>query len=171
MPWKESGEHILVCTQSKCFNIDGLGHHELKQPAYWDSRVLLDIRKQTNRKIVYRQHPNGHNTSDSTLSEYIDNFSVSRPAKRETPEKDLADAWATVVYGSNAATDSLLAGVPVFVTGKCVYLQKACNIHLDRIENPILFDNRQELFNRMAWAQFNIKEIENGFAFSHLLFK
>ena len=173
-PWRSTvndhTKHILVCTQSKRFNQQGLGFKHFKQPAFWDARVLCNIRQRSDRHIIYRQHPNGYDIKTKDISFYITNFSISRPNKVARPiVDDLKDAWATIVYGSNAGTDSLLEGIPAFVCGPSVYMQNACGEGLMGLNQPFMSNNREQLFNRLAWAQFHTNEIGSGFAFDILL--
>lgn len=168
-PWRQSGKHILFPTQAKNFNQAGLGWKDYAIPQGADESILKKIRKITDRKIVFRLSPKSMNVPISTEN-IGKNIEVSNNEfNRCSVNKDLENAWATCLWTSNAATESLLMGIPVFVCGPGVYMKDVCNMNLNDIENPIMPDNRLQLFNRMAWAQYNINEVESGFMFNCLL--
>ena len=162
-PWRTAGKHILYASQSHIFNARGLGLGEYASPAGFDLGVLKEIRKHTNRTIHCRLHPKCKMLPELPTGIY------SSHGKFKTMEEDLAEAWATVVWTSNAATESLLAGVPVFVSGPSVFASGACNISLESLEDPVLPDNRLEIFRRMAWSQYNRAECQSGFFLKTIL--
>jgi hypothetical protein len=53
-------------------------------------------------------------------------------------------------------------GIPVVTTGQCAASPLATPI--DEIANPKLSDGREDLFATLAWGQFNLEEMKNGFA-------
>lgn len=161
----EDGD-ILILTQSKTFNQEGLGYAHFKQPAGWDWRICHSLYEHYKNKntIRYRKHPNGRYFV-SEAKQYPKFIEISN-GKDVAIEHDLDAARISVVYTSNATTDSLLHGVPVYVTGPQVYMLEACSTHIDQINYS---DNREELFHRMAWAQYSLDEISSGFAFDILL--
>jgi len=171
LPWRESGNHILIATQAKRFNNAGIGYELSKQPIGWDLNIIKKIRKHTaTRDILFRQHPNGFEFEGfKSYQRVIKNLYHSNG---KTPiEKDLQNAWCTVVHTSNSATNSLLAGVPVMLCGPNLFLKDACSPGIMHLNNPIMPDNRLELFERMAWNQFNIEEIASGFLLDLILDK
>ena len=167
-PWRQTGKHILFPTQSKQFNQRGLGWREYASPAGCDNMLLSRIRKNTERKIIFRIHPNSEDMTAirNRLGKGIEVTNVSYD--RTPMSDDLNNAWATVVWTSNSATDSLMNGVPVFVCGPGVYMSELCGADLKEIEQPKLLDARQTLFNRMAWAQYSMDEVKSGFMFDSI---
>lgn len=81
----------------------------------------------------------------------------------------LADAWCAVVWASAFGTQALLQGIPVIACAPHFFLASACGRCLDDIDAPRRPDNRQQAFERFAWAQWAMSEIECGEAFAHLL--
>lgn len=164
-PWRTSGKHILYSTQSKTYNQLGIGWKDYAVPSGFDENIIKKIRSVSDRKIIFRVHPNS-----KVLDPVIEKVEITNGLySRKNIYKDLENAWVTVVWTSNAATESLLAGIPVVVCGPGLYLKDACNMSIDKIKNPDMPDNRLQLFNRMAWAQYNINEVESGFMFNCLL--
>lgn len=141
-PWRTEGDHILVCLQR------GIGPTATVQPPGWESAILRDLRKVTKRRIKVRQHP-------------------GRQAPAVSLADDLRNAWAMVTWASNAATEALIAGIPVHYCGHHIVTDGAAIRGIDSIENPILLE-RRAAFERLAWAQWSVKEIEQGEPFTHL---
>lgn len=164
-PWRKTGDHILVCTQSKNFNGAGLGHKDYRQPEGWDSFAINQIRKRTDRPIRFRAHPNGY-PSEALVKSHFSNIEFS---DGKCPiENDLDNAWCSVIHSSNAATESLLNGVPVLYTGLNLFSGPVCEVGFNSIEKPRLSDNRKDIFRRMAWNQYHVSEISSGFFFNQI---
>jgi hypothetical protein len=89
-PWREAGDHILVCP-NRHFGMRGLA-----MPQDWEQRTLKEMRAQTKRPIRVRPHPNG-----------------SKPARPLA--EDLVGAWCVVIWASSCGVHALLAGIPVSV--------------------------------------------------------
>ena len=77
-------------------------------------------------------------------------------------DEDIANAWCLVTHVSAAGLDALRMGIPVVTTGQCAASPLATPI--DEIANPKLIDGREDLFATLAWGQFNLEEMRNGFA-------
>lgn len=80
----------------------------------------------------------------------------------------LLNAWAMVVHTSNAATEALIAGVPAFFDGPHLVTEGAAQQGIEGIERPALPD-RLPALQRLAWAQWSMREITRGDPFAHLL--
>jgi hypothetical protein len=80
---------------------------------------------------------------------------------------DLARAAVVVTWASSAALIALAAGVPVFYEMPNWIGAPACR-PLSEWGEPKRGD-RLNMFRRLAWAQWEIREIESGAAFAHLL--
>ena len=160
--WKNpcSEGTVLIISQNKHWGGGGIGFEQYRQPSCWDSQTCEQIKLKTRRPLLFRQHPNAYQRGWANgMPEYLRN----RISDGTNPiVDDLRNAACTVVYTSNAATESLLEGVPVFVCGPSVYCMEACNKGIDKLNAPQMPDCREELFHRMAWAQYHISEIEKG---------
>lgn len=73
-------------------------------------------------------------------------------------EQDLASAGHVITWGSGAAVKALMWGVPV-VSEMPNWIGACENIE----------ESRLAMFRRLAWAQWQLSEIESGEAFSWLL--
>lgn len=73
-------------------------------------------------------------------------------------QQDLAHAGRVITWGSGAAVKALMWGIPV-VSAMPNWIGQQDNTE----------DGRLAMFRRLAWAQWQLSEIESGEAFSHLL--
>lgn len=142
-PWRESGEHILVCP-NRHFGMRGLA-----MPVDWERLTVAALRRITKRPIRVRPHPQN-----------------SAPVR--TLADDMAGAWAMVIWASSTGVHSLIAGIPVIATSRWWILKAAAGERLEDIESPPMFD-RVPAFEKLAWAQFTIGEISEGLPFRCLL--
>lgn len=93
------------------------------------------------------------------------------PGKNEPAvslEADLADARAVLTWHSGAALLALLAGVPVFYAFPRWIGAEAARPLWEFEAGPRQGD-RLAMFQRLAWAQWQLDEIRSGEAFDHLL--
>lgn len=77
--------------------------------------------------------------------------------------------YATVAFNSIAALESILYGIPAFVSVPCAASPLA-NTDLSALANPFFpdVDLIQKQCNNIAYGQFRVDEIENGTAFNIL---
>ncbi len=136
-PWRKDGRHILVARQTgRWYKVNG-------RPD-WDTWVVEEIRKHTDRPIVERKKvPNG------------------------TFREQLKDCWAVVVPHSNATIEAVCEGVPVFATWPCAGSTMG-SLDLSRIENPRYPEGRREWLQALSYNQFTLDEFYNGWAWRRL---
>ena len=77
---------------------------------------------------------------------------------------------ALVTFNSNAAVESVINGVPVFVTAPVHVASPVGNRDLTRIDDPFWPD--QDLltkwFHHLAYCQYHISEMKTGIAYRML---
>lgn len=132
-PWRERGERILVLPQR------GYGEQGIAMPREWPQNVSSRIAQFTSRTITVRPHPG-----------------LYRPK-----EPDFSKIWAAVTWASGAGIKALIAGIPVFYELKGWIGSLASTYGLRDIERPWLGD-RLPVFHKLAWAQWNLDEVETG---------
>ncbi len=145
--WRTDGKHILVCP-NRPFGMPGR-----IMPANWAEDVAGRLRKLTNREIRIRPHP-GNEPPRKPLSE------------------DLRDCWAVVIWSSSAGVHALVAGIPVVCEAPYWICNGAAETDIndtDALEFPWIWYQREPDLNRLAWAQWTLKEIQTGEAFTRLL--
>lgn len=144
-PWRKSGEFILVLPQR------GMGPPGVAMPRNWTSNVLQKLGRITKRPVVVRPHPGQNKNGYDVYPAFY-------------------GAHCVVTWGSGAAIKAIHAGIPVFHDfAKWIGAPAArlLDVVAD-IEKPFLGD-RLPMFQRLAWAQWSLKEIENGDALAWLL--
>lgn len=144
-PWRESGDHVLVCGQR------GIGSRLMASPPEWHDKMAARLARITKRRIVVRQHPGR----------------VPDP-RQPTLDAQLENAWAVVVWSSSSGVKALAAGIPVLYDAPHFICAEASSRDVSLIESPPMPD-RLPSFRRMAWAQWRISEIASGEAFKCLL--
>lgn len=144
-PWREKGEHILICSQ-RCFGVPPHAHERK-----WPGQMANELRRYTKRPIRIRWHPEDKGVPPADRT------------KRRL-EEDLVGCHAVVVWSSTAGVKSLIAGVPVFRCGPDFIAQDAAPLGIDAIEQPWMGD-RMPALERAAWGQWSVDEIESGTPF------
>lgn len=145
-PWRTDGGHILVCPSR------GISA-TMPCPKDWTARTVGTLRRYTDREIRVRPHPGNW----KKLAEHPDVGLA----------KDLENAWACVIWASTAGLRALVAGIPVIRTAPHWIAEGAAGNDLSQIEAPSMPD-RLPVFERLAWAQWSLSEIESGLPFRAL---
>lgn len=149
-PWQSRPKgYILVADQR------GIGSEIMKCPRpFFDPlapkirRVFAKVDKKNIPEVRLRPHPGRH-------------------APKTTLEQDLSGARAVVTWASNVANISLLHGIPTFRLAP-FHVNAATITDLNLLPDPPLPD-RLPAFQKLAWAQWSLSEIQNGTALRHLL--
>lgn len=147
-PWRRDGRHVLVCGQR------GFGYNPMAMPDDWPDRVEAELRRLTDRPLWFRAHPARRRRLPSAAYDRLTDYAKPLAA-------DLKDAWAVVVWSSNAATEALLAGCPAFYTGPHIVTAGAAEAGLANLEAPRR-PERRPVFERLAWAQWSVAELSDG---------
>lgn len=121
----------------------------------WVEQTVNTIKQYTDRPVVVRQRaPN----------------KIDRVVNDPLSQVLMDDVHALVTFNSNAATESIMLGVPAFVLAPCHAAAPVANTDLKQIENPYWADPErlQDWCNHLAYGQFHVKEIKNGTAYRML---
>ena len=118
----------------------------------WVENTVNAIKQHTDRPVVIRQR----------APQRIDRVATDPLAKLLAD-----DVHALVTFNSNAATESIIAGVPAFVTAPAHAAKPVANTDFSQIETPVWpdQDKRQAWANHLAYGQFHVKELRNGTAY------
>lgn len=142
-PWREDGGDIVILAQR------GIGELGVREPPGWHRQALRALQGRTKRKVRIRRHP-GENNRCTPLCD------------------DLAGAWACVTWGSAAALKAMMMGIPVFHGFPQWIGGPAALPWGGDIEAPFRGD-RLPMFRRLAYAQWDLQEIQSGEAFAKLI--
>ncbi len=134
-PWRTSGSHVVVCPQSLEF-LSGVGG----SGPDWSLEAVTALRRHTGRHLVIR-----HKGEKRPLAD------------------DLKGAWALVTHMSCAAVEALIAGIPVFCTGRCSARWLGSG-DLSTIETPYYGERREEWAAVLAENQWTLAEFRDGTA-------
>ena len=143
-PWRQDGDHILVLPQR------GIGEGGVAMPPGWTGAALASLASRTKRPVRLRRHPGKESVE---------------------PYDDLRGAWAAVTWGSGAGIKALAAGVPVFHSlDAWIGAKAALRFESADLERPKMDDEaRRAIFERLAWAQWSLDEVQSGEAFAWLM--
>jgi hypothetical protein len=141
--WKTKGNKILVIVPNRkaCVFYD----HDL-QP--WLDSTISTIKKHTDMQIVIREKGSRSHRQQHSIYDALDQ-----------------GVFATVVFNSIAAIESIAYGVPAFVTVPCAASPLALT-DLSKIATPWYPDSKlvaQHCYS-LAYGQFTHEEIANGTA-------
>lgn len=144
-PWRDVGEHIVVCPQSDPFMRDVACYR-----GDWLSDVRADLARHTNRPVRVRPWNRDKGALVATLAQ------------------DLAGAHALVTWSSAAAVSAILAGIPAFVmSDDCAALPMSAG-PLSEINSPLKPPGRREWASVLADNEWAISEIRDGTAWRML---
>jgi hypothetical protein len=158
-PWKQTGNIIVI-----------LGQHDSSQQwknlprmQKWITQQVRDIRKYTDKPILIRPHP--RNPVEISTTEFK-NIRVSHP-KRDWATYDdtdfkkiLKSTWAVVNHSSNPAIESVINGIPVFVSQSSLCYDVGNHGYAD-INRPAM-PNREQWAHRLAYTEWWTDEIREG---------
>lgn len=144
-PWRH-GRHVLVCPPGDVFLQGPTGQGKARTQQDWLKAVLDVLQANTERPIQIRYKP------------------VDGVPQRSLAE-DLQDCHALVTHMSNTAVEAVIAGVPVFCTGRCAGLAMGKS-DLTEIEFPT-YPDRAGWVAALAANQWTLQELRDGKA-NHL---
>lgn len=121
--------------------------------AEWIAETMDIVKKHTDRPVKLRLRD------------------ASPDVRVRDPETSFAaaladDVFAVVTFNSVAATESVLSGIPVFVTAPCNAARPVANLDLSKIDSPWFPDPDQvrRWAYHLAYGQFHNRELEDGSA-------
>lgn len=135
-PWRRQGKHVLICPPGDVFTQAMLGISAQE----WLEDVGAKLAASTDRPLRVR--------------------SKAAPSGRPLIE-DLQDCHALVTFMSNTAVEAVLAGVPVFTTGRCAAAVMGCS-DLAKIETPRYPEDRERWAAVLAANQWTLEEVRAG---------
>jgi len=138
--WRKTGKEILVVLPDekpcKFYGID---------LASWAIETVDTIKKYTDRPVVVRERD------------------PDRQNRQSFPDA-LKNAFAVVTFNSNAATESIMNGIPAFVMAPCHAAMPVTLQDLSQIEKPY-YPSKDLVYKwacHLAYGQFHIDELKSG---------
>lgn len=157
--WKQTGNVIVVCGQHDASH----QWHGLPRMQKWLEQQIIEIRKQSDRPILIRPHP--RNTINFDVSKYS-NTRLAHPRRDYATYDDtdfkkiLKSTWAVVNHSSNPAIESVVNGIPVFVSESSLCYDVGNHGYQD-INRPAM-PNRVQWANKLAYTEWFTDEIREG---------
>lgn len=155
--WRRRGDKVVMLWS----NEDEHVWRGLPPPEEYADDVVRDLRRHTDRRIVYRCKPNRRPVRDVVGAVMAD---LRRPLIEE-----LADAHAVVLVGGGSSICALLEGVPAVVLGDAP-TRSISSTSLEEIECPRLASDgeREAILNDLAYSQWSADEFVSGKAWRWL---
>lgn len=120
------------------------------------NKMVMDIQKHTNKKILFRPHPQRKTAPPRNTKPSTGNL-----------QQALARAHCVVTFNSNTSVDAVLAGTPCIVQDKGSMAWEVCGHKILQVNNPPRLDRMQWCYN-MAYTQWSPEEIADGTAWEHI---
>lgn len=158
-PWRKNGEYILICGQHD----KSLQWKNMPPMSQWVMNTIEEIQSYTDMPIVFRPHPR---CQLHDIEHQYKNVYRQQPNKITNSYDDFDltfnKVYATVNYSSNPGIQSIVAGVPAFVSTSSLAYDVANDIDfLHDIVDPFRPD-RQQWLNDYAHTEWTIQEIAQG---------
>jgi hypothetical protein len=144
----------------------------------WAYRTIMDIRKETDRFIIVRNHPlasqrafgDHEELARKLLLEGIQNIKFSDGQLVPWIE-DLKDAYCTVTYTSGLAIDSVLSGIPTIACDAGNFAWGISSRLIRNINDVKMSsdDKVRQWLRNLAACQWSLEEMRDGSAWQHLL--
>lgn len=150
-PWRKAGRHILVIGMS------GKGAlTEGYRPQQWERETIAELRRHTDRPIIYRPKPNWLGASPIPHAQFQRGVELSDA---------LRDCHAVVCHHSNVAVEAMIAGIPAICP---IGVASALAGHdLTQIESPPMAAGRHQWAADIAYTQWTVQELADGIAWEH----
>jgi hypothetical protein len=144
----------------------------------WALRTILDIRQNTGRFVVVRNHPLSSQRAFADHEELarklllagVQNIRFSDGA--EVPwSDDLRNAYCTVTYTSGLAIDSIVAGIPTIAYDPGNFAWSISSHSVGEIDAVKMTSNDKVSvwLKKLAGCQWSQAEMRDGTAWQHLL--
>jgi hypothetical protein len=164
-PWRSNGDFILICGQHD----KSLQWQDMPSISNWFLETYDEIRKHTERPIVFRPHPRCRlEHIERGLKHVYRQEPVKIGGSYDDFDMGFDDVHCTISYSSNPGIHSILSGVPAFVSTHSLAYPVANDIDfIHDVEQPMMPD-RQQWLNDYAHTEYTIEEISQGIPLKHL---
>lgn len=146
------------------YNNFGLAHLGAKKAAHYFRTLPGKIREYTDRRIIYRMHPNNYDHKLNTYIQDIDNIFISQGRDMD---EDLKNASCTITRTSMATGRGLLQGIPAICEDNINLAYPVCEHKISNINNPRM-GNITQWVNDVCYAEWSDAEILKGLPWIYL---
>ena len=177
--WHSPGDYILLMGQKEGDSALVSLFNQNKNFYTWVLETILEIRKYTDRKIVFRPHPRtairGVKFLEKLLTEHkLKNVEITKNLTQGGNQggigldNDLNNAYCVVTFNSLSGIESVINGIPVFAMDGGSMVYPIAHKDLSQIENLKYDINLQDWKNKIAYTMWNKQEVKNGECWAHL---
>jgi len=149
-PWKSDGDYALLIGQ-----IPRDRANPTLDGNAW-AQEQTDRLRALGLRVRYRPHP----------WSYSDWCPAGAELSTASLEDDLAGAERAITFNSNAAVETILAGVPTIALDAGCIAYEMCSHSL---EEALRRPDRTGWCHDMAWRQWSVDELEDGTAWAHTI--
>jgi len=156
--------HIILAGSSAKYH----RFYNLPEPTQWAIHVVAELRKYTNREIIYRPKASWHDAVPIEGTSYSKRPDDGRIfAGKYNILEALAGAHALVTHGSNACFEAVTSGVPCIILGNGV-AKPISSTDIADINNPRLasMQQRQKWLAALSYSQWTLEEFKSGEAWA-----
>ncbi len=177
--WNSPGDYILLMGQKEGDSALMPLFEQGKNFHSWVADTIMQIRKYTDRKIVFRPHPRtamrGVKFLESLLRkenipnvEITKNLSIGGNQGGEGLDRDLNNAYCVVTFSSLSGIEAVINGIPVFALDGGSMVYPIAHRNLNQIENIKYDIDIQDWKNKIAYTIWNKQEVKSGECWNHL---
>jgi hypothetical protein len=167
-PWRSNGNSILICGQHD----KSLQWQDMPRMSNWFLNTYDEIRKHTDRPIIFRAHPRCRLEHIERGLKYVTRQEPQHIANTyDDFDMGFSNIHCTISHSSNPGIHSIIAGVPSFVSPSSLAYDVGNDIDfLHDIEEPLM-PERQQWLNDYAHTEWTVEEISKGIPLKHLTSK
>ena len=180
--WKSPGDDILIMGQ-----LDGDSSlTEMIESGYltffdWVKDKIPEIRKYSDRKIVFRPHPKSLVKYDDDIyqlnkkygkielsqNQIISDYDNTKNGG-ESLYQDLKNSHCVVTLNSNSAIEAACEGIPIFVLDEGSMAYDIAHNDFSKIEDINYDIDITEWCNKVAYTIWTDEEVRDGLVWNHL---
>lgn len=135
----------------------------LDEPTAYAENIVQEVRKHTDRPIIYRPKPSWDDRKPVPQTIYM--------GHRSTKFNELVkkDVYALITHSSNAALEANLYGIPTIVLGEGIArpISSTSIEDINNIYRPTL-EEKHSLGRSLSYFQWRVEEIKDGHMWRHL---
>ena len=141
------GENILLAGLGpKGSGLYGYEHQD------WEKRMVEEIRKHTDKPIVYRPKPSDRKAPKIDGTIYRSNFDI-------TIDEELDQTGFVVSHHSNVTVDALLRGIPFYAEDGAAMQYSVRDLSYINSESRIIMRGRSKFFANLAYFNHSITDM------------
>lgn len=139
--------------------------------SFWAASVIDHIRLLTNKPIILRTPQLPRDYDEAAMQRIFSHPEIYvQEGTKDNLRDTLRNCWAAVTFSSGIGIDALMYGCPVIAYSPASFCFRLCPNSVEYVEHIELpnEEDRQQLFNNLAYAQWSTEELRDGSAWAHM---